>query len=58
MTVLGETHDLHLELRFAGATPVGHVSLDGGDPRAFSGWLGLVNAIDDLVPHDGGLVRN
>ena len=46
------THSLHLELRFDGAAPVGHVCLAGGEPHAFSGWVGLVSAVDDLVPRD------
>ena len=50
MTAPGATHNLHLELRFDGAAPVGHVCLAGGEPLAFSGWVGLVSAVDDLVP--------
>ena len=46
------THSLHLELRFDGAAPVGHVCLAGGEPHAFAGWVGLVSAVDDLVPRD------
>ena len=43
------TH-LHLELRFDGAAPTGHVRLqDSGDVRAFSGWMGLVRAVEELV---------
>jgi len=50
MTALGATHNLHLELRFDGAAPVGHVCLAGREPHAFAGWVGLVNAVDDLAP--------
>jgi hypothetical protein len=42
-------HSIHLELRFDGTAPTGHVTLAGGDPRAFSGWVGLVCAVEDLV---------
>jgi hypothetical protein len=50
MTAPDATHNLHLELRFDRAAPVGHVCLAGGEPHAFSGWVGLVSAVDDLVP--------
>ena len=45
-----DSYNLHLELRFDGAAPTGHVRLpDGGDERAFSGWIGLVRAVEELV---------
>ncbi|MDA0180362.1 hypothetical protein OJ997_08645 [Solirubrobacter phytolaccae] len=44
------SHSIHLELHFDGAALTGHVrDEDGGDPRAFSGWVGLVRAIEDLI---------
>lgn len=50
MTTPGPAHRIHLELRFDGSAPTGHVwSDDGGDPRAFSGWVGLVCAVEELV---------
>jgi hypothetical protein len=45
----GEPHRIHVELRFDGAAPTGRVCLDGGDPRPFSGWVGLVCAVEALV---------
>lgn len=49
MSTPAEPHTLHLELRFDGAAPTGHVSVPGGDPRAFSGWMGLVGTVEALV---------
>jgi hypothetical protein len=45
-------HSIHLQLRIDGTAPVGQASLNGGDPRAFSGWVGLVRAVEDLVTED------
>jgi hypothetical protein len=42
-------HSIHLELRFDGKAPTGQASLEGGDLRAFSGWVGLVRAVEELV---------
>ena len=42
-------HSLCVELRFDGAAPTGHVRVTGGEPRAFSGWVGLVSAVEELV---------
>ncbi len=44
-----KTHSIHLELRIDGTAPIGHATLEGGDPRAFSGWVGLVRAVEELV---------
>ena len=56
MNVPGETHSIHLELRFDGAAPTGHLSLEGGGaPRAFSGWMGLVRAVEELVTEETDL---
>ncbi len=50
MSTPGQVHCIHLELRFDGSAPIGHVwSDDGGDPRTFSGWVGLVCAVEELV---------
>jgi hypothetical protein len=38
-----------LELRIDGTAPIGHASMAGGDPRAFSGWVGFVRAVEELV---------
>jgi hypothetical protein len=38
-----------LELRIDGAAPIGHASVEGRDPRAFSGWVGLVRAVEELL---------
>jgi hypothetical protein len=43
---------IHLELRIDGAAPIGHASVEGGDPRAFSGWVGLVRTVEELVDED------
>lgn len=44
-----EVHNVHVELRFDGSAPTGHVRLEGSPPRAFSGWVGLVSAVEELV---------
>jgi hypothetical protein len=49
MNVPGEYHTLHIELRFDGAAPTGNARLADGEPRAFSGWVGLVCAVEELV---------
>jgi hypothetical protein len=41
-----------LELRIDGAAPTGHASLEGSDPRAFSGWVGLVRTVEELLNED------
>ena len=43
------THSIHLELRIDGTAPTGQASLEGGGPRAFSGWVGLVSTVEALV---------
>jgi hypothetical protein len=40
---------IQLELHIDGAAPIGHASVDDGDPRAFSGWVGLVHAVEELL---------
>jgi hypothetical protein len=53
----GETVTIRLELRVAGESLAGRAVDGAGHARDFSGWLGLVAAIDALVPAakgDGG----
>jgi hypothetical protein len=38
-----------LEVRIDGTAPTGHASLEGGDPHTFSGWVGLVRAVEELL---------
>jgi len=52
MNSRGETHTLHLELRLDGEAPTGHARLAGGQPRPFSGWMGLVRAVEELITED------
>ena len=49
MNVPSETHQISVELRFDGNAPTGHVCLPDGEPRTFSGWVGLVSAVESLV---------
>ena len=53
-----ENHSLHVELRFDGTAPTGQVSLVDGEPRAFSGWVGLVCAVEELVTEDREAARS
>jgi hypothetical protein len=41
-----------LEVRIDGTAPTGHASLDGGEPHTFSGWVGLVRAVEELLNED------
>ena len=52
MNLPDRLHRIHLELRFDGMAPTGQASLEGGDPRAVSGWVGLVRAVEELVTED------
>ena len=54
----GEAHNIHLELRFDGAAPTGYVRLEDSAPRAFSGWVGLVCAVEDLVTETPEPIRS
>jgi hypothetical protein len=47
--------NLDLELDERGRL-TGRVADQGGDARTFSGWLGLIGAIDALVEDDAGVV--
>jgi hypothetical protein len=59
MSAPGEPHMLHLELRFDGAAPTGHIRSEGSDaPRAFSGWIGLVRAVEELVTDHNEIARS
>ena len=58
MRTPGEVHTLYLELRFDGAAPTGHVRHEVGDPRPFSGWMGLVCAVEGLVTETREPVRS
>ena len=40
---------IQLELRIDGTAPTGHASVHDEDPRAFSGWVGLVRVVEELV---------
>ena len=44
------TITITLELRVAGESLTGSATEAGGAAREFSGWLGLVSALDALVP--------
>jgi hypothetical protein len=46
---MDDAHTIQLELRFDGAAPTGHVRSSDGEPRPFSGWVGLVCAVEELV---------
>ena len=46
---MNDSYNLHLELRYDGAAPTGQVRLDDGEPHTFSGWVGLVCVVEDLV---------
>jgi hypothetical protein len=48
--------DLDLELELDRGRLSGRVGEQGGDPRAFTGWLGLIGAIDALVEGNAGVV--
>jgi hypothetical protein len=45
-------HCVQIELRFDGPAPTGNVRVADGVPRAFSGWVGLVCAVEELVTED------
>jgi hypothetical protein len=44
-----QTHEIHLELRLDGPAPTGLARLAGGEARPFSGWIGLVSAVETLI---------
>ena len=45
----GPMQTIRLELRLEGDSPNGRASAAGEEPRAFSGWIGLVSALDLLL---------
>lgn len=49
MNAPGETHSIQLELRLDGTALTGEACVPGHLPRAFSGWVGLVRAVEDLI---------
>ena len=52
---LGTAHDsqpIHIELRLDGSSPTGRATTANGETRTFSGWLGLVSAVDALAGDD------
>jgi hypothetical protein len=55
---MNEFYSLHLELRYDGAAPTGQVRLDDGEPHPFSGWVGLVCAVEDLVAETPEPIRS
>jgi hypothetical protein len=52
------TVDLQLKLSVEDDEFSGRATADGGQPRPFSGWIGLVSALDGLIAeataHDPG----
>lgn len=49
MNASGEIHSIQLELRLDGTALTGHASVPGDVPREFSGWVGLVRVVEDLI---------
>lgn len=49
------TRRVSLELRTDGGTPAGVAYGEAGERREFSGWLGLISALDALL--DGAVPR-
>lgn len=45
----GATHSIQLELRLDGTALTGQACVPGDLPRAFSGWVGLVRVVEDLI---------
>jgi hypothetical protein len=52
MNDISGSHSIHLELRLDGAAPTGHASLEGGSLHPFSGWVGLVRVVEELLTED------
>jgi hypothetical protein len=48
----GERDLIRIVLRLEGYSPTGRVTAVGGATRAFSGWLGLMSAVDALTGRD------
>jgi len=49
MNASGGTHSIQLELRLDGNALTGQASTPGDTPREFSGWVGLVRVVEDLI---------
>lgn len=47
-----ERRIIQIELELDGASPTGRATLVGGETRSFSGWVGLVSAVDALMGRD------
>ena len=48
----GEARVMHIELRLNGSLPAGTVAGPGGATREFTGWVGLMSAVDALDTPD------
>ena len=44
---------IRIELRLSGSMPGGVATGPGGAARDFTGWMGLMSAVDALVSTDG-----
>jgi hypothetical protein len=53
-----QVHRIQLELRFDGTAPTGTVQLGEDAPRSFSGWVGLVSAVEALVTETNEPLRS
>jgi hypothetical protein len=51
--VAPETTTIRMELRRDGELPSGQASDGHGRVMAFTGWIGLVAAVDELLPAEG-----
>lgn len=49
-----ESDLIRIELRLDGPLPTGHATAVDGGTRSFTGWVGLMSAVDALVAGDGG----
>ena len=43
---------IRIELRLEGSTPAGVATAPGGATRDFTGWVGLMSAVDALAAHE------
>lgn len=48
-----EAQVIRIELRLTGSMPAGVATGPGGAARDFTGWMGLMSAVDALVAADG-----
>lgn len=49
-----QTRVIQIELWLDGSMPAGIVTAPGGAARDFTGWVGLMSAVDALAVSDGG----